>query len=144
MAFLTQWLPHIASAVLLSSVVIPAFASWAKMSLGELVKSSEVIVVGELNVGKTSGDSKYDLGLLRITEAFVGAKGLRELPVVVGDRGPIHSGSIRYKVGQQGLWFLRVQSDSTGRYYLADHPQRFQPETNKEELRRYLAGQKKQ
>jgi hypothetical protein len=121
----------------------PALASPAKMSLDELVRFSELIVAGEVVAGKAAVTGKYNLATLRITEVFVGAKELSELRLVVSDRGPVRSGSIRYQVGQQGIWFLRMQSGSAGRYYLADNLQRLQPETIKEDLRRCLAERKK-
>ncbi len=40
------------------------------------------------------------------------------------------STDITYKIGQKGLWFLRLLAPKSAAIYAADHPQRFVPFAN--------------
>jgi hypothetical protein len=102
---------------------------FARMSDAELVAKSEVIVqaelIGQTRVTLSPSEGALTLGILRIDEAFKGAKDESLLLLVMAspDR-PRSSSDISYQKGQRGLWFLRSRAPGQG-LYLADHPQRF-------------------
>lgn len=116
-----------------------AEALWIKMSLEELVRQSDLIVIGELVSLRSQKERSFDLGRIRIEEVILGKEDAVDVILAVpSPRAPLSSTSILYKIGQRGLWFLRRQTESGSAHYLADHPQRLQPEENVRLLREYL------
>jgi len=117
---------------------------WARMSVEELVKSSNIIVIGELVSIKMLSDSQSDRGKIKIEKVIVGDKNLKEVFIAMpsSQRKIQSSSDIIYHRGQKGLWFLRLieieNSDHPGKIYLADHPQRFQPVENVKQIQKYL------
>ncbi|HET7875246.1 MAG TPA: hypothetical protein VFN71_06950 [Methylomirabilota bacterium] len=106
-------------------------AMWAKLTEGELIAQSDLIMTGEV-VGLTEvrlapDQPRLTLAVLRADEVVKSdrSRGYVLLGLGPTDR-PRSSTDIFYRVGQRGLWFLRSQPGSEG-IYLADHPQRFVP-----------------
>jgi hypothetical protein len=105
-------------------------ASWAKLTDAQLIKQSDIIVIGEL-IGQTDVkmapvSAEMTLGVLQVEEVLKGEQSqnviLLELPY---SRGLRNDAEVFYKKGQKGLWFLRLRAPREAGIYLADHPQRF-------------------
>jgi hypothetical protein len=115
-----------------------ALMQFARFSDADLVDRSEVIVVAEL-IGHTQltlapSRAVTTYGVLQVREALKGAVPASNALLLLEQPtpgGPISSSDIRYRVGQSGLWFLRVRTPGDVGPYLADHPQRFVPTTDK-------------
>ena len=104
-------------AVLLVAVTASGF--WEKLSPGELVEQSELVVIGQLVESEVDGA----FGAIQVTETL---KGDRHETAILGGRTELMSSdAINYRVGITGLWFLRSATNSDDAAYLADHPQRF-------------------
>ncbi len=127
--------------------VLEVSAMWAKMSVEELVKRSNLIVVGELVSIKTLTSRQTDSGKIKIKEVIVGDKNLKEIFIAIPspERALKSSTDITYKKGQNGIWFLRLKETgsqiSIDTLYLADHPQRFQAKKNVTQILQYLHSQ---
>ncbi len=119
-------------------------SSWAKMSIEELLRSSDLIIIGKLISLRPYPSSLFEIGTIEVKEVIVGSKALKEALLIIPARdSKIRlSTDIMYTVGQEGLWFLRLKAGSKQElndiFYLADHPQRFQPAENVELVRKYL------
>ena len=103
---------------------------WASLSDEELVRTSELIVLGEWQgqtTLSTSGLGTLNLGVIAVTETLKGLPNTRVVFVALpAASAPRSSSDIHFKQGDRGLWLLRLRPESTG-IYLADHPQRFVP-----------------
>lgn len=110
---------------------------FAQMSDEELIRSSDLIVVGEW-VGQSSllvsaAAKPLEVGALAITKVLKGTPGQSlALVATVAANAPRSGSDLLYWRGDKGLWLLRLRpasNTSTGAgIYLADHPQRFVPE----------------
>lgn len=105
---------------------------WAKMSDAELLRHSDLIVIGTWQ-GPTSPSAggavaTPSVGVVAISEVLKGP-GLmtRVLIVVPNPDAPISSSDLHYRVGDTGMWLLRKRPGEQADLYLADHPQRFVP-----------------
>ena len=101
---------------------------WARMSEAELVRTSDLIVVGEwIGQSQAAGvQSAGDLGVVAVSEVLKGTAGTKLAFVAVRAEGqPVSSSDLSYKRGDRGLWFLRLRRAGEAGIYLADHPQRF-------------------
>lgn len=134
----------------LQPVVQPAMAMFARFTDAELLQGSDLIALGEwVGQASSSAGSGFDVGTLRITELLRGPAGLQQAQVLVrAPGGPRTGNEINFRPGDRGLWLLRLQPGSGGASsppgsaprYLADHPQRFERDTQRiEALRRLLA-----
>ncbi len=120
--------------LLMLAVLMPTqgVAMFAQMSDEELVRRSDLVVVGEWigqsRVQLAAGGGPLELGAVTITEVLKGVPGqtLALVATVAGD-APRSSSDMAYRRGDRGLWLLRLRQGSTG-IYLADHPQRFIPD----------------
>ena len=106
---------------------------WAKADDEQLVRSSALIVeatyTGQVTFSPDAGASGLTLGVLRVTRLLQGDPATELVFLRVPTLGFIRkSDDIGFTSGQQGLWFLRADEAYPG-LYLADHPQRFVPET---------------
>ncbi len=105
---------------------------WAQMTDDDLIRSSDLIVVGEW-MGQTSASHRgqpagSDIGALAVTEVLKGKAGTTlALLAVAGAAAPRSSSDITFRRGDRGLWLLRRHSDGPIDLYAADHPQRFVP-----------------
>lgn len=110
-----------------------ADASWAGMSMDELIDRSDAIVVGEvIDVGPAPAaeGAGIDIGTVRVTEVLSG--GIVDAEVMVlfpSEMARVRTSvDITYKVGRKGVWFLRKKigpdKAKAASFYLADHPQR--------------------
>jgi hypothetical protein len=114
------------------------------MSIGELVKSSDLIIIGEIVSLRPGIKDKFEIGTIKVKKVIKGSKKIKEVSIEI----PSHRTGIRvstdifYKKGQSGLWFLRIKQeasqDLSSIVYLADHPQRFQSLENLKSLLEYL------
>jgi len=104
-------------------------AMWAQLSDAELVDTSSLIVVGKLaRMTVPSEDHAYTVGVIEIDDVLKGDSAAKTVWLDVPQPGtPISSSDIFYRVGQEGLWFLRLLAPDDGEIYAADHPQRFVP-----------------
>jgi len=112
-------------------------AMWAKVDDDELVKSSVLIVeatyAGQSSFSFDAKSSRLTLGVLRVHKVLKGDPATKLIFIRVPTVGLLRkSDDIVFTKGQQGLWFLRTDSDYPG-LYLADHPQRFVPEAQTSE-----------
>ena len=105
-----------------------ALAMWAApLTDQELIDASEVIVTGTL-IGQSrvkTGATDLTLGVVSVEQVFKGGAGRVVLIALPGPERPISSSDITYKIGQSGLWFLRIRGADERGIYVADHPQRF-------------------
>lgn len=109
-------------------MAVVASASWAQMSDEELVDRSEVIVVGVL----VESDIPGSFGAIKVREVLKGE--INETLILGGRPDLVSSDTLFYRVGQTGLWFLRPSPDGSAAVYLADHPQRFEPDASTSEF----------
>jgi len=111
---------------------------FARYSDAELIERSEVVVVAEF-LGQTQmtpapGRSPVTYGILKVQEVLKGAVPASRNLLLIEQSSPgglISSSDIAYRAGQTGLWFLRVRNAGDVGPYLADHPQRFVPTSDK-------------
>jgi len=126
-------------------------AMFAKMSDEELIRRSDLIVIGEW-VGHASlrlanSSEPMEVGAISISEVLKGSPDQSLALVAVRASGAPRSGAeINYRRGDKGLWLLRQHQESGAKgIYLADHPQRFIPDTGGaeriKEIRRTLKNQ---
>lgn len=103
---------------------------WAPLSDEELLKTSDLVVLGEwagqtpmTTAGQPAG---RDLGVILVKEIFRGPTTLT-LVLVSAPRlsGLRSSEDITYARGASGLWFLRKYPGGPVDLYAADHPKRF-------------------
>jgi len=106
---------------------------FAQMSDEELIRRSDLIVVGEwvgqsgVVVSETAGP--LELGAISIAEVLKGAPGQSlALVATVAPGAPRTGDDVTYRRGDKGVWLLRLRQGSAKGIYLADHPQRFIPE----------------
>lgn len=121
-------------------------AMWAALSDAELLRSSDLIVVGEWQ-GQTAltpgpgGAATSVVGSIRVSEVLKGPEVGFALVALPSANGPLSGEDVRFRRGERGLWLLRLRPGSQG-LYLADHPQRFVSEKQKHrvlELRQQLS-----
>jgi hypothetical protein len=110
---------------------------FARLSDAELVERSEVVVVAEL-IGHTqlttSPNRTVTYGVLQVREVLKGTASPSRTMLLIEQPTPgglVSSSDITYRVGQSGIWFLRVRTPGEVGPYLADNPQRFVPSTDK-------------
>ena len=109
---------------------------FARYSDADLIERSEVVVVAEF-IGHTqvtlAPGRNATYGVLKIQEVLKGPvpASRNVLLLEQGTNGLISSSDITYRIGQSGLWFLRVRNSGDVGPYLADHPQRFVPTTDR-------------
>ncbi|HMV21233.1 MAG TPA: hypothetical protein PKL28_14095 [Rhodocyclaceae bacterium] len=100
---------------------------FVQMSDDELIRQSELIVVGEwLGQSPLTVDGhRVDLGVVRVSEVLKGPSGTTVvlIPAASVD-APRSSSDLRYKRGDSGIWFLRPHPRIAGTFS-AEHPQRF-------------------
>jgi hypothetical protein len=132
--------------LLLCTMVGSAAAMFTKLSDEELIAKSALIVVGEL-IGRASigaAENAQMLGVIRVEETLKGEKGVTiAFLALPGTKLIQRSDDLTYRVGQFGLWYLRLQNENEPGVYVADHPQRFVPMDKAGEqiefLRKHLA-----
>lgn len=124
-------------------------ASWAGMTMRELVDGSDAIVSGEV-VDVRAADAPdaqgagRDIATVRITEVLSG--GITDAEVMVlfpSERARVRASvDIAYKVGHKGVWFLRKKTGSgkakDSSLFLADHPQRLMGFEHLETIRGFI------
>ncbi len=118
---------------------------WAKMSLEDLIRSSDLVVLGTLETLGPQRHGRFEIGKIRIEEVLVGRKDLTEAALLVpaSDRDIRSSTDLTHREGQRGLWFLRLQPGSEDMFYLADHPQRWQPVEALDEVKASLRSERR-
>lgn len=127
-----RFYPTLFLSAVLAIVSMEAVGMFARYSETELIKSSDLIVVGTL-IGHTtlqlSADTEQvNVGVIAIEEQLKGAQDASiALLLLPSENKASVSETIAYKVGQQGLWFLRSRNPVARGLYVADHPQRFEP-----------------
>lgn len=110
-------------------------AMYVQMSDEELIRQSDLVVIGEL-IGQTplqtgATGERLELGVIRVSETLKGPPGQTvALLLLPAPDAPRASSDLAYKRGDRGLWLLRQRSSSTTGLYLADHPQRFVAESS--------------
>lgn len=119
-----------------------ASAMWAYFSDADLIAKSDLIVFGEITearqITQSDGQASLNAAVVHITELLKGGgnptEALLSMPSAESSRS---SADIFYRVGQKGLWFLRVRPQIIGKdsVYLADHPQRFIPADQTEKIK---------
>ena len=132
-----------------------AFASWAGMTMAELVDASDVVVVGEvvdvrpaLSLSEEGVDK--DIGRVSVREVLSGGIVDDEVMVLFpSERAKVRTSvDITYKVGQKGVWFLRKKPASAKgqvkSIYLADHPQRLMGIEHLETVRGFIKGRRQE
>lgn len=137
-------------ATTLSLFFTEAQAMYARMSDTQLIKASDLIVLGTLSGFATkpdpAGSGQRLFGILNVDEAIKGGKGVGPVWLDVPQPGGLQSSSdIAFSRGQSGLWFLRRLPGAAGRaVYAADHPQRFVPHPQAQETARAVRDALKQ
>ena len=130
---------HIISAVVLVTALIfdwkGALALWAPLSDTDLIETSDLIVVGTLSKRITARDPAdgriQTIGVIDVDEILKGDRATKTVRLALPAlEGPVSSSDITYKIGQKGLWFLRLLAPKEAEIYTADHPQRFVPFAN--------------
>lgn len=117
-------------AALGAGVAGPGAAMFAAMTDAELLRTSELIVVGRF-VGSTDftppgSSTPMHLGAIVPSEVLKGPGDTDLLLIELPRRDAPRSGSdIAFRPGDQGLWLLRRRANDGTGAYLADHPQRF-------------------
>jgi hypothetical protein len=104
-----------------------ALAMWTRLTDQQLLDGSDVIVTGTL-IGQSRvkvGAADLTLGVVSVEQTFKGSVAGVVLIMLPGPDRPVSSSDIRFKVGQSGLWFLRLRGADERGIYVADHPQRF-------------------
>ena len=109
------------------------YAMWTEADDTELVRSSPLIVIanyiGESTFYPAAQSTRLTLGVLQLEMVLQGKSPQKLVLLRVPTPGFVRkSDDIIYKPGQSGLWFLREDEANPG-LYLADHPQRFVPES---------------
>lgn len=134
------------------AVFYNALGMWALIPLDELVKESDLIVIGTLqSVSEYSKeDTDYGEGMILIEKILSGnVKTINGVPLKAGDKIQLkwqnlsmiacprveHKGSENKKE----IWLLTVENDKTVR---ADYPGRSVPVGNLSEVKKYLQKQK--
>lgn len=134
---LTHRLRQTLTLLWLVTVPIYGVAMFAQMSDEELIRRSDLIVVGEW-VGQSPlrlpGSSQtLSVGAIRVTEVLKGPKEQGVALVITNSPdAPRSNSDMRYQRGDRGLWLLRANPDGSGLYF-ADHPQRYQAEDSADE-----------
>ncbi|MEK6758816.1 MAG: hypothetical protein AABY51_03515 [Deltaproteobacteria bacterium] len=128
-------------------------ASWAGMTMDELVDGSDAIIVGEVvdvmpdPASLTEGTGR-DIGVVRVTEVISGGNIDAEVMVLFpSEKAKVRASvDITYKVGNKGVWFLRKKTGSdkgkAATLYLADHPQRLMGLEHIETVRRLIKARR--
>ncbi|HWT54056.1 MAG TPA: hypothetical protein VN066_04555 [Rhodocyclaceae bacterium] len=115
-------------------------AMWAPLSDDELIRSADLIVVGEWQgqvAVSTAGNPEMELGVVLVSESWKGGSPAVVLVALPPSRTPRSSSDPVFRRGDRGLWLLRLQPGSKG-LYLVDHPQRFVSSTGGEQRIRQL------
>lgn len=109
---------------------LEGWAMWAPLT-PENLKASALIVRGEIlavsPIRLSPQLAPMAVAVLKVEQGIRGAADAVVLLVVPAPGAPLASDGVSVRVGQRGLWFLRLYPDGEG-LYLADHPQRFVPE----------------
>lgn len=130
---LFRWCGALGVAVAFVLVSQGGYAMWAELSRKQLVEQSDIIATGRLVAAVpftlAAENVSVTLGVIALETVLKGEPGtMAALLLVPTPRPGIHSSDeIAYRVGQEGLWFLRLRAIGDKGIYLADHPQRFVP-----------------
>ena len=112
---------------------------WAQLDDATLLRSSDLIVMGEWRGSTTPTDGS--VGYLAVTEVLKGVPGTRMVQIALPSTQFKSGNDLVYRPGDKGLWLLRRHPENKDQY-LADHPQRFVPSAGGDErikqLRRLL------
>jgi hypothetical protein len=129
--------------VLVLSFSSNLFAKWAIIPLDELVRDSDLIVIGTL-YSAAENDSGIGEGRILVDEIIGGrAKTLSDVPLKSGDSLIIRwaddwacaAGMHMRRRGEKGLWLVRVEADNT---VSAAYPGRFISLDERTEVTRLL------
>lgn len=124
---------------------------WRPVTLDQLRVASDLIVVGEIVavIPGPPGPQSVDRAILEVQRTLRGYAGSDQVEIrfpghrrgrllasggVEVDRDP---GLIRYELDQDGIFFLRRETDGT---YTANHPARFKPRFFLSQVERSLSG----
>lgn len=105
---------------------------FAALSDDDLLRRSELIVIGRWAgitpaVPGAAADAPT-LAHIEVSEVLRGPAGLQRAAVAVPRPGtPVSGNDLPRRVGEHGLWLLRLRPGGPDGVYLADHPQRFVP-----------------
>lgn len=100
---------------------------WAPLSDEDLIRGSDLIVVGEWQgqvAFATTGTAEMEVGVVIVSETLKGSSSPFVLVALPASRAPRSSSDTAFRRGDRGLWLLRLQPGGKG-LYLVDHPQRF-------------------
>jgi hypothetical protein len=120
----------VVTALIFSSTGAPA--SWARYSDTDLIAQSDLIVVGTDTksakfVDPGNGASRM-VGEIEIETILKGQPAKRSIRLKIRQPSArVLATGITHKIGQKGLWYLRLLKLEKGEIYAADHPQRFVP-----------------
>jgi hypothetical protein len=99
-------------------------AMWLKMSDQELVDASPLIVKATLVRIEEKPQEAIRLGKLDVERHYKGKKHKSLFISLPSLSAPRTSRDVIYRLGQQGIWFLRQHPTLTD-VYLVDNPQRY-------------------
>lgn len=128
-----------------------AGASWAGMTMDELVDGSDIVIVGEVvdvRPAPAAEGAGFDIGTVSVKEVLSGGLTTAEVMVLFpSERSRVKTSvDISYKVGQSGVWFLRKKPGSVkgqaASFYLADHPQRLMGMEQLETVRGFIKARR--
>lgn len=124
-------------------------ASWAGMTMDELVDGSDIVIAGEVvdvRPAPAAEGEGIDIGTVSVKELLSGGLAGADVKVLFpSERGRIKTSvDISYKVGQSGVWFLRKKPVAKGQaaFYLADHPQRLMGMEQLETVRGFIKARR--
>lgn len=125
-------------------------ASWAGMTMDELVDGSDIVIVGEVvdvRPAPAAEGAGIDIGTLSVKELLSGGLAGADVKVLFpSERARVKTSvDISYKVGQSGVWFLRKKPVAKGQaatFYLADHPQRLMGMEQLETVRGFIKARR--
>lgn len=135
-------------------ILLPARADYVEIPLDELVRQSDLIVVGKITAIEHAEPSRTatDRATITIEDVLLGKA---DKTVVLGfpgkrvwitddgrELGFEASNWIRYKTGQEGIWLLTW--DDEAKLYRAAHPARLQPKDKLDEVKDAIAGVEKE
>ncbi len=111
--------------------VVQVQAMWVRMSDADLIRSSQLIVVGEW-IGQAPLHAAPDratalVAVIAVHQVLKGPPATAVAFVTAGSAGrPVSGSDLRFERGDRGIWFLRAldPGDAEG-LFAVDHPQRF-------------------
>ena len=129
----------VVAASLLAEAVLADFAA---VPLDQLVKDAVVIVEGKVakieDAGFARGPRKFDTAVVEVKAVLKGDPKLKEVRIAQPAAGGLAlSSDIRFKVGQEGFWLLKMEKGAKGKeadVYWALHPSQFQPLTERDKV----------